>query len=154
MFYISYRGILENAGAVFSQRTLQWDMSGLYPGLAMKIGPSHGTTGLLEFVMTPNGVENDRSTYDEPPTTGKVKKNQKQCFRNCCIINIKKNIIVKFNVPRNHQTNFQTFISILFLSSSFLYHSQARWRGNLSFFFFNFLFFCLNKTYFIRSSKR
>ena len=51
------------------QRTLQWDMKVVYPGLRMRIGPSLGTNGLLEFYMDPT-VQYDERTYDEPPSTG------------------------------------------------------------------------------------
>ena len=51
------------------QRTLQWDMKAVHPGLRMRIGPSLGTNGLLEFYIDP-AFQYDERTYDEPQSTG------------------------------------------------------------------------------------
>lgn len=37
----------------------------------MRIGPSLGTNGLLEFYMDP-AFQYDERTYDEPPSTGNI----------------------------------------------------------------------------------
>ncbi|XP_058839417.1 uncharacterized protein LOC131694913 [Topomyia yanbarensis] len=70
---LDFRGILENAGAVISQRQLLWDMGIIYPGLKLKIGPSLGTAGVLEFVMDP-GARNDERTYFEEKSTARILK--------------------------------------------------------------------------------
>lgn len=61
-------GMLENAGAVVGQRSLQWDLSVIQPGLCLRIGPSTESTSMLEFVMDPRHDRGDR--YDEPPSAG------------------------------------------------------------------------------------
>lgn len=64
------RGILENAGAVMAQRQLLWDMGIIYPGLKLKLGPTIGAAGLLEFVLDPS-VQNDERSLFEEKSTGK-----------------------------------------------------------------------------------
>ena len=46
-----YRNILEAAAELVGKRSLRWDMSVIYPGLFMKIGPTISGAGVLEFVM-------------------------------------------------------------------------------------------------------
>jgi len=46
-----YRNILEATAELVGKRSLRWDMSVIYPGLFMKIGPTVNGAGVLEFVM-------------------------------------------------------------------------------------------------------
>lgn len=59
--------MLENAGTMFGQRSLQWDLSMIEPGLCLRVGPTSNANSMLEFVMDPN---QDRGGYslDEPST--------------------------------------------------------------------------------------
>lgn len=51
------------------ERTLQWDMSRVFPGLQMRVGPSmHG--GLLEFVIDPTSQYDERSHEYQEEGTG------------------------------------------------------------------------------------
>lgn len=65
------RGILENAGAVISQRQLQWDMAIIYPGLKLKVGPTLGANGVLEFVLDPSAANDERTFHEHEKSTGK-----------------------------------------------------------------------------------
>lgn len=56
--------LLENAGFVMSQRTLQWDMPRIYPGLQLRIGPSVNG-GLMEFVVDPTVIDERASLLHE-----------------------------------------------------------------------------------------
>ncbi|XP_030034238.2 uncharacterized protein LOC115450377 [Manduca sexta] len=47
---MDFRSIIEDASHLISKRSLQWDMTGLYPGLVMRIGPTLAN-GVLEFVV-------------------------------------------------------------------------------------------------------
>ncbi|XP_048001452.1 uncharacterized protein LOC125238220 [Leguminivora glycinivorella] len=47
---MDFRAIMEDASNLISKRSLHWDLSGLYPGLVMRIGPTLAN-GMLEFVM-------------------------------------------------------------------------------------------------------
>lgn len=69
MFHFN-SGMLENAGAMISQRSIQWDMSRVYPGLMLKVGPTLGASGVLEFVLDPHHIVDDRSYYSEDTSTG------------------------------------------------------------------------------------
>ncbi|KAH8295182.1 hypothetical protein KR018_008379 [Drosophila ironensis] len=68
---VDFRGILENAGAVMGQRSLEWHMDGLYPGLMFKIGPTADANSVAEFVLdgAPLG---ERQFGFEDPTTGRL----------------------------------------------------------------------------------
>lgn len=44
--------MIEDASNLISKRSLHWDLSGVYPGLVMRIGPTLAN-GVLEFVMDP-----------------------------------------------------------------------------------------------------
>ncbi|EAT44320.1 AAEL004303-PA [Aedes aegypti] len=74
---MDFRGILENAGAVISQRQLMWDMGIIYPGLKLKIGPTLGANGVLEFVMDPasNGHNDERTFFEEKSTARILTRN-------------------------------------------------------------------------------
>uniref|UniRef100_A0A9I3EGY6 Protein osiris 10 n=1 Tax=Anopheles dirus TaxID=7168 RepID=A0A9I3EGY6_9DIPT len=65
---LDFRGILENAGAVMGQRQLLWDMGIIYPGLKLKLGPTIGAAGLLEFVLDPAAQNDERSLFEEKST--------------------------------------------------------------------------------------
>ncbi|XP_053672253.1 uncharacterized protein LOC128722601 [Anopheles nili] len=65
---LDFRGILENAGAVIAQRQLLWDMGIIYPGLKLKLGPTLGAAGLLEFVLDPSVQHDERSLFEEKST--------------------------------------------------------------------------------------
>ncbi|XP_063629848.1 uncharacterized protein LOC134801246 [Cydia splendana] len=49
---MDFRSMMEDASNLISKRSLHWDLSGLYPGLVMRIGPTLAN-GILEFVMDP-----------------------------------------------------------------------------------------------------
>lgn len=66
------RSLLENAGAVMGERTLQWDMSRVFPGLQLRVGPSI-SGGLLEFIMDPNSQYDERTSVFPEESTGKFK---------------------------------------------------------------------------------
>ncbi|XP_055523596.1 uncharacterized protein LOC129717603 [Wyeomyia smithii] len=72
---LDFRGILENAGALISQRQLQWDMGIIYPGLKLKIGPTLGASGVLEFVMDPAAHNDERSYFEEKSTARILTRN-------------------------------------------------------------------------------
>lgn len=55
-----------------SQRTLHWDMGTFYPGLGLRLGPSHTGIGILEFVFDP--IRESLHTVKEA-STGKFLKN-------------------------------------------------------------------------------
>lgn len=55
-----YRNILEATAELVGKRSLRWDMSAIYPGLFMKIGPTINGAGVLEFVM-----EHGYPTYND-----------------------------------------------------------------------------------------
>lgn len=67
---VDFRGILENAGAVMGQRSLEWHMDGLYPGLMFKIGPTFDANSVAEFVLEGAGQGERQFGIDEP-TTGR-----------------------------------------------------------------------------------
>lgn len=46
---------------------MEWDLSRIYPGLMMRIGPTLGINGVLEFVMDNN---KDRTGFNDDPSTG------------------------------------------------------------------------------------
>ena len=57
-----YRNILEATAELVGKRSLRWDMSVIYPGLFMKIGPTINGAGVLEFVMEQGyATHNDRT---------------------------------------------------------------------------------------------
>lgn len=62
------RGLLENAGTIVGQRSLQWDLSMLQPGLCLRIGPTSDSSSILEFVMDPSLDRGDRYLTEEPST--------------------------------------------------------------------------------------
>ncbi|XP_052562066.1 uncharacterized protein LOC120430148 [Culex pipiens pallens] len=69
---LDFRGILENAGAVISQRQLQWDMAIIYPGLKLKVGPTLGANGVLEFVLDPSAATDERTFHEHEKSTARV----------------------------------------------------------------------------------
>jgi hypothetical protein len=72
---------MENAGLAVSQRSVQWSMDRLYPGLQMRIGPGING-GLLEFIVDPSLVYDERSHLLHEESTG-----TDACLRNfrCCM---------------------------------------------------------------------
>lgn len=66
---VDFRGILENAGAVMGQRSLEWHMDALYPGLMFKIGPTADANSVAEFVLD-NGAQDERQFGYEDVSTG------------------------------------------------------------------------------------
>jgi hypothetical protein len=82
-----YRSLLENAGLVMSQRSFHWDISRLYPGLQLRIGPTVNG-GLLEFIVDPSKQHDERSHILHEESNGELimkKKNHRQCelMRGC-----------------------------------------------------------------------
>ncbi|KRF97400.1 uncharacterized protein Dwil_GK27067, partial [Drosophila willistoni] len=69
---VDFRGILENAGAVMGQRSLEWHMDGLYPGLMFKIGPTADANSVAEFVLADGGAQDERQFGFEDPTAGRL----------------------------------------------------------------------------------
>uniref|UniRef100_A0AAG5D2Z3 Protein osiris 10 n=1 Tax=Anopheles atroparvus TaxID=41427 RepID=A0AAG5D2Z3_ANOAO len=65
---LDFRGILENAGTVMAQRQMLWDMGIIYPGLKLKLGPTLGAPGVLEFVLDPAAQNDERSLFEEKST--------------------------------------------------------------------------------------
>lgn len=55
-----HRSVIDSAAAYLSARSLRWDMSGLYPGLIMRVGPTLSGSGWLEFVLEPRRAYTDR----------------------------------------------------------------------------------------------
>ncbi|XP_055903212.1 uncharacterized protein LOC129939268 [Eupeodes corollae] len=54
---VDFRGILESAGTLVSERSLQWRLDNIYPGLMFKIGPSADSNSVAEFVMDNSKVD-------------------------------------------------------------------------------------------------
>lgn len=50
------------------QRSLQWDLSMIEPGLCLRVGPTSDANSVLEFVMDPTQDRGDRYSNDEPST--------------------------------------------------------------------------------------
>ncbi|KAJ3626079.1 hypothetical protein MTP99_016603 [Tenebrio molitor] len=49
-----FRTWIDSLGHVFAHRSMHWDMGFVYPGLAMRVAPSVGPGGTLEFVLDPH----------------------------------------------------------------------------------------------------
>ncbi|XP_037815055.1 uncharacterized protein LOC119605809 [Lucilia sericata] len=64
---VDFRGILENAGAVFSQRALEFHMDAIYPGLMFKVGPSADSNSVAQFMLDPT-VDERNFNYEEAST--------------------------------------------------------------------------------------
>lgn len=109
------RGLLENAGTIVGQRSLQWDLSVLQPGLCLRIGPTSDSNSILEFVMDPSLDRGDRYLSEEPSTGGYL---QFILNHNTFMFMI----LVNFdNFPiRNNFYLF--FLSVIFFSQLELYH--------------------------------
>lgn len=63
---------MENFGFAMSERSIQWDMGRIYPGLQLKIGPSLGANSVMEFYMDPGAQYDERMHYEEQHSTGKI----------------------------------------------------------------------------------
>lgn len=48
---------------------MHWDMSTIYPGLGLRLGPSYGASGVLEFVLDP--IRETMGSVKETGSTGK-----------------------------------------------------------------------------------
>lgn len=74
---VLYRGMLETAGIMMSERSIHYDMSKFYPGLQLRVGPTAVGGGILEFHMDSNVRYDER--HDDVPSTGEIneKKNTK-----------------------------------------------------------------------------
>lgn len=59
---------MENAGTIVGQRSLQWDLDMIQPGLCMRIGPTTDSNSILEFVIDPHKDRGDRYLMEEPST--------------------------------------------------------------------------------------
>ncbi|CAG4964218.1 unnamed protein product [Parnassius apollo] len=67
---MDFRSIMEDASDLISKRSLHWDMSTLYPGLVMRIGPTLAN-GVLEFVLDPRIKDRTYQNHGEI-TTGRL----------------------------------------------------------------------------------
>ncbi|XP_030562939.1 uncharacterized protein LOC115764192 [Drosophila novamexicana] len=67
---VDFRGILENAGAVMGQRSLEWHMDAIYPGLMFKIGPTADANSVAEFVLDTG--HDERQFGFEDASTGRL----------------------------------------------------------------------------------
>lgn len=68
---IDFRGLLENTGTVIGQRSLEWHLDKIHPGLMLRVGPTSDTNSMLEFVMDPSQRFFDHTEgflLDEPST--------------------------------------------------------------------------------------
>ena len=55
------KSFVDAASAYLAARSLRWDMSVLYPGLVMRVGPTlTASSGVLEFAMEPTRHYTDR----------------------------------------------------------------------------------------------
>lgn len=63
-----FRGMLENAGTIVGQRSIQWDLTNLHPGLCLRIGPTSDSNSMLEFIIDPALDRGDRYLSEEPST--------------------------------------------------------------------------------------
>ncbi|KAF0770968.1 Uncharacterized protein FWK35_00015391 [Aphis craccivora] len=53
--------VIEAASSLLSRRTFCWDLSILYPGLQMRIGPTYTGRGIIDFIMDPRRKSDERS---------------------------------------------------------------------------------------------
>lgn len=53
--------VIEAASSLLSRRTFCWDMSLLYPGLQMRIGPTYTGRGIIDFIVDSRRQFDDRS---------------------------------------------------------------------------------------------
>ncbi|KAJ0170873.1 hypothetical protein K1T71_013645 [Dendrolimus kikuchii] len=70
---MDFRAIIEDASNLISKRSLHWDLSVIYPGLVMRIGPTLAN-GVLEFIMDPRIKDTDRAYHQSNGelTTGRL----------------------------------------------------------------------------------
>ncbi|XP_075986733.1 osiris 10a [Anticarsia gemmatalis] len=68
---MDFRSIIEDASHLISKRSLHWDLSGLYPGLVMRIGPTLAN-GVLEFVMDPRIKDRTYQQHPNEISTGRL----------------------------------------------------------------------------------
>lgn len=112
---------MENAGTLVGQRSLQWDLSMVEPGLLLRVGPTADTNSVLEFVMDPNHDRGDRFHVEDPSTGTNFQfriikeSNRGICSHIYCTsrkIEISREKIMPFRV-----INFFVFLSFIYLSS-------------------------------------
>ncbi|XP_025197899.1 uncharacterized protein LOC112596435 [Melanaphis sacchari] len=53
--------VIEAASSLLSRRTFCWDLSLLYPGLQMRIGPTYTSRGIIDFIVDPRRKFDERS---------------------------------------------------------------------------------------------
>lgn len=63
---------MDSFGKVLSSRSMRWDMSFIYPGLAMRVAPSTSPGGQLEFVLDPHREANFAHSLKEAGTGEKM----------------------------------------------------------------------------------
>ncbi|XP_072935186.1 uncharacterized protein Osi10a isoform X2 [Epargyreus clarus] len=68
---MDFRSIMEDASNLISRRSLHWDLSGFYPGLVMRIGPTLAN-GVLEFVMDPRFKDRSYHQSSGEISTGRL----------------------------------------------------------------------------------
>lgn len=51
---------------------MQWDLSMIYPGLCLRVGPSSDSNSVLEFMMDPNTDRGDNRYMQEDTSTGNI----------------------------------------------------------------------------------
>ncbi|XP_026754402.2 uncharacterized protein LOC113514512 [Galleria mellonella] len=68
---MDFRSMMEDASNLISKRSLHWDLSTLYPGLVMRIGPTLAN-GVLEFVMDPRVKDRAYHQHPHEVSTGRL----------------------------------------------------------------------------------
>ncbi|ERL86312.1 hypothetical protein D910_03720 [Dendroctonus ponderosae] len=68
---MALESIIDTFDHVFSKRAMRWDLNFIYPGLEMRVMPSTGPSGVLEFVMDPNH-ESAKAYIGQDIGTGKI----------------------------------------------------------------------------------
>lgn len=135
----SFRGMLENAGAIVGQRSLQWDLSTIQPGLCLRIGPSPESTSMLEFVMDPRHDRGDRYINEEPPSTGTYDCFQCmriECYQGClCFIPAARSLAKQFVLPFLLGLKFNLITILpLFFGAIILLCKKAAFLGKMALF--------------------
>ncbi|XP_013185009.1 uncharacterized protein LOC106130659 [Amyelois transitella] len=68
---MDFRAMMEDASNLISKRSLLWDLSALYPGLVMRVGPTLAN-GVLEFVMDPRVKDRAYHQHPHEVSTGRL----------------------------------------------------------------------------------
>lgn len=71
---VDFRGLLENAGTVIGQRSLEWHLDKIHPGLMLRVGPTSDASSMLEFVMDSSQrfYDHNDGYIPEEQSTGKL----------------------------------------------------------------------------------